>query len=191
MEKAFHETKENLRVEILSRRQGIGEQAAKASDLAIAARLLSFEPFRKAGMVFLYASTPGEVDTEDIIRKALGLGKRVCLPRCYKLGEMDAFEIESLKDLQTGRYGILEPAARCRLVPKEELALAVIPCVSCTKQGKRLGYGGGFYDRYLIHRDYPAVVLCREALLLEDIPTLHHDVVMDAVITETETLITA
>ncbi|MDR3037014.1 MAG: 5-formyltetrahydrofolate cyclo-ligase [Coriobacteriales bacterium] len=177
--------KAELRSLVLAKRQQLDEQSTGKSDARIGDRILSYGQYGKARMVLCYASTPGEVATDGIILNALASGKRVCLPRCENQGIMHAYEIHSLSDLVEGRYGIREPNRHCKLISPRELDLVIAPCVSCTKRGDRLGYGGGYYDRYLTLSDCPVCVLCREALILDHIPASTHDVVMDAVITET------
>lgn len=181
--------KENCRLAVLAKRRSLSPASITASDSLIEARVVGLELFANARTVFCFVSTEGEVNTQGIILEALAQGKRVCLPRCKKLGIMDAYEIESFEDIAPGMYDIPEPASHGVLVPPEEIGFAIVPCVSCSKKGERLGYGGGFYDRYLIGRRYPAAALCREALLVDNIPLDIHDVTMDIVITEMETIV--
>ena len=111
----------------------------------------------KADTVLLYAGTERETDTEKIIRDALKAGKNVCLPKCTGEGIMDAYRIESMDDLLPGKYGILEPVESCKMVEPGEIDFIMVPCATCNQQGYRLGYGGGYYDRYQIGR-----ASCRE-----------------------------
>ena len=78
----------------------------------------------------------------------------------------------------------MEPAGEYKKIEPEEIGLALVPCLSCTEDGRRLGYGGGFYDRYLPKLHCPKVVLCRKQLIMEDIPMDEFDVVMDGVISD-------
>jgi 5-formyltetrahydrofolate cyclo-ligase len=179
--------KKRQRAEVLAKRQGLSPAVIAESDRLIQARVLDSEFFALARTLFCFMSIAGEVDTKGIILEALAQGKRVCLPRCEEGGIMEAYEIGSLEDVRPGRYNIPEPGEQCRFVPPEDIELALVPCVSCSRVGERLGYGGGFYDRYLAKRNYPAVLLCREALLLDEIPQGPHDLIMDAVLTESTT----
>ena len=97
---------------------------------------------------------------------------------------MEARQIAGLGDLVSGRFGILAPKLQCPLVAPEDIDLVVVPCATGDAQGRRLGYGGGYYDRYLPRTRCPAVLLCRTHVMREDIPMEDHDVFMDYLITE-------
>ena len=116
--------------------------------------------------------------------QALADGKKLCIPLCKAPGEMDAKVIRSLTELQPGAYGIPEPPGNAETILPSEIDLAVIPCLTAAKNGKRLGKGGGYYDRFLSEYTGKAVLLCPERLLLRDIPTEPHDVQLPKVITE-------
>jgi len=93
-------------------------------------------------------------------------------------------EIKGYKSLKDGKYGILEPKDECPLIRSEEIDFAIIPCVSCNKEGYRLGYGGGFYDRYLEHATFTTAVICRGKITCDYIPYDEHDVKIHKVITD-------
>ena len=87
-------------------------------------------------------------------------------------------------DLVSGKFGILAPKLQCPLVPPEEIDLALVPCCTGNAGGQRLGYGGGYYDRFLPRTGCPALLLCRGQMVREDLPMDGHDVVMDYLVTE-------
>ena len=97
---------------------------------------------------------------------------------------MNAYEIHTLSVLEPGMMGILEPPTSCTLVEPEELQLVLVPCVTCTARGERLGYGGGFYDRYLEKTSAFRAILVRSRVMEEAVPMEEHDLCMDEVITE-------
>ena len=105
----------------------------------------------------------------------------LCLP---EKGMMEARRIEGLGDLVSGRYGILAPRLDCPVVAPESFDLAVVPCCTGNARGQRLGYGGGYYDRYLPRTSCPTMLLCRHQLEREDIPAEEHDILMDYFVTE-------
>jgi 5-formyltetrahydrofolate cyclo-ligase len=111
-------------------------------------------------------------------------GKRVCVPLCTAMGVMEARAISGEGDLQSGKYDIPEPRPACPVVPPGDIDLIVTPCVCCDREGYRLGYGGGFYDRWLAESRAPAVVLCYEAMMVEAVPREAHDQKADLVVTE-------
>jgi 5-formyltetrahydrofolate cyclo-ligase len=173
-----------LRQRMLDLRAKIPLQERSASDEAISRQVVDSSAFKDAEVVFAYVSTADEVDTRAIIEEGLRQGKRICVPRCEGRGIMRAYEIGGFDDLQEGSYGILEPRETCRYVESARIGLALVPCMGCTPRGERLGYGGGFYDRYLQGRPYPAAALCRDVLLLDELPVGEYDVPVDFVVTE-------
>ena len=176
--------KSSLRKLIIGKRQNLSAGAIETSDKKIFQNLLKIPQYKKAETIFCFVSTPGEVDTREIIKNALSNNKRVCVPRCLKLGVMHAHEIKSLDDLQPGKYDIPEPKEHCPPIAPHEIDFAIIPCVTCNKQGHRLGYGGGFYDRYIQNQTFTKAALCRQSLLHDDIPLEPHDMAVDIVVTD-------
>ena len=99
--------------------------------------------------------------------------------------ELNEYKIHSLQELYPGAYGILEPKEDPeRLIQPEAIDFAFIPCISCDRSGRRLGHGGGYYDRYLEKTHCVKAALCREELLVDEIPVEEHDLRMDFVISE-------
>ena len=134
--------------------------------------------------MFCYIGTDREVDTMPILHAALREGRTVAVPLCTAPGVMEARQITGVGDLVSGKYGILAPRASCPVLEPEEIGVAVVPCCTGNGRGERLGYGGGYYDRYLPRTRCPALLLCRSRLVHEDIPTEAHDARMDYLVTE-------
>ena len=105
-------------------------------------------------------------------------------------GRMEAYAITSTDDLEPGAYGILEPKAYCQRVLPEEIDLCVVPCLCVGSGGTRLGYGGGYYDRYLprLRPDAVCAALCRERLQGEEPPKEPHDRPVDLAVTEKQVI---
>ena len=97
---------------------------------------------------------------------------------------MDCFEIRSYDDLEPGRWGIPEPKNSCWAIAPSEIDFAVIPCSTCSHAGSRLGFGGGYYDRYLEYAEFASALICREQIMREDIPEDEHDIRFKTVVTE-------
>ena len=97
---------------------------------------------------------------------------------------MELRAVLSLEKLSPGKYGILEPDAGCPLVAADQVELAVIPCAACSRDGRRLGRGGGYYDRFLSAYRGSAALVCRERLIREEIPTEPLDIPVHWVVTE-------
>ena len=160
------------------------EDYCKKADEAIVAQVLSLPEYTSACTIFCYVGMAGEINTVPLIKKALQEGKRVGVPLCVAKGIMEVRRIESLQDLQDGIFGTQEPRPGTELIAPQAIDLALIPCVSCDANGRRLGYGGGYYDRYLEGTDFPRAILCRKLVMQADIPVDGHDQLMDMVISE-------
>ena len=154
----------------------------KNSDI-IQDKVLRSRFYRDAKVIFVYASKSDEVHTDRIITTALKEGKRVFVPKCINDREMIAVEIRSLNELRKGFFRIREPESN-EEADRNEIDVAIIPCVACTPDGTRLGHGAGYYDRYLSGSSFTKIALCYHGLLLNDIEADAHDIPMDYVVTE-------
>ena len=157
----------------------------KAAGEDIARRLTAHPAWAAADSVFCYVGRRGEIDTRPLLRAALEAGKTLAVPLCMGPGMMQARAVRSLEELApAGPYGIPEPPPEAPAVPLEDIDLAIVPCVGAAADGRRLGRGGGYYDRFLARYTGSALLLCRERLLCPDIPREAHDICIPAVITE-------
>ena len=133
-----------------------------------------------------FVSTPEEADLRPLLRQILRDGKRLAVPLCTGPGIMEARLISGLEQLAPGRYGILEPPAASPLIPPEDIGLLIVPCVTCSPGGERLGHGGGYYARYLEYYQGPAILVCPDRLLQPRVPVGLHDRRVPIVATETQ-----
>lgn len=143
--------------------------------------------YRQATVIFIYVSFKSEVDTTQLIQTALLEGKKVCVPKVISKSDgMKAYYITSFAQLEIGKYKIKEPISNQEAKP-EDIDLAIIPGAAFDKTGRRIGYGGGFYDRYLAGR-YKMVktALAYEQQVYDKVPADDHDVLMDYIITNNE-----
>lgn len=182
---SFMEKKEQRRL-IRELTASLPEAYCLEADKRIYEKVVSLDEFVKSTFIFCFVSTDSEVDTRPIIRNAWRHGKRVAVPRCISKGIMEIYEIRSFDDLEPGAYNIPEPKKECKLITPSQIDFSIIPCVSCDRQGRRLGHGGGYYDRYLEITDFVTAAVCRQRLLLDRISTEPHDQNVDYVITEAE-----
>ena len=159
------EEKQQLRATIRRLSAQLPFRYREAADRAIARHLLALPEYRSAEAVFCFVSAGREIDTRPILEQTLADGKMLCVPLCVADGIMELRAIRDLKELFPGAYGILEPPADSPALSPDQIDLAVIPCVTCSREGRRLGRGGGYYDRFLAHYRGAAVLLCRERLL--------------------------
>lgn len=144
------------------------------------------EEWERADTVFVFVSLENEVDTMPLILDALQSGKRLCVPKITGKGTMDAVEIKNISELKRGSFGIFEPLEGCRRTEKNEIKLAILPCLACDENGNRLGRGGGFYDRFCEKLFCIKIAVCPESLLAKggEIPTEAHDASVDKIVTE-------
>lgn len=185
--------KNDLRAEYLKKRSGIDEALKKEMDRKIAAYFINSVSFRHADIILIYNSKPDETDTSEIIDYALGHGKFVACPVSDKLTNKLSFRlINSRGDLTGGTYGIMEPNDNCvdyfkfleAHSDKNMLSVCISPGVVFDRSGYRIGYGKGYYDRFLSKFNGSKIGLCYSSCLIEKIPHGKFDIKNDVVITE-------
>ena len=176
--------KQHLRKLLKAKVKSLSADYCKKADSEICRKIIGQEEYLKAQVIFCYVGTDREINTMPILEHVLKSGKRLGVPKCLSYGLMEVKEITSLEQLHPGAYGILEPIDECPVILPEEIELACVPCISCSLDGRRLGYGGGFYDRYLPKVKCKKIALCRKELLEEEIPVDEFDVIVDEVITD-------
>ena len=177
-------TKKELRAKVAEAVKNLTEDYCHEADAAICRHVINSPMYREARTIFCYVGNAREIDTFPLLRAALADGKIVATPLCTGKGIMEARQIQSLGDLVSGKFDILAPKLECPVIAPEDFDLAIVPCSSGNAKGHRLGYGGGFYDRYLPKTSCPRVLLCREKLVENEIPVEEHDLIMDYLATE-------
>ncbi len=157
----LREYKKDLREKRKARRAALDSDRKRFMDRCIADRITSLYQYKNAKTVMIYASTAIEVDTFEIINRAFEDNKRVALPRCEKgTRNMEFYYIESLDDLESGSFNVLEPKEFCEQVREYADTLMVVPALALDSFGYRLGYGGGYYARYLARYRFTTVGIC-------------------------------
>lgn len=157
----LREYKRNLREKRKKSRAAIPPEQKKDMDSRIARRVTSLHQYKSAKTLMIYASTPIEVDTFQIIEQAFSDGKRVALPRCIKgTKNMEFHYIRNLGELERGTFNVLEPRAELETVSDFSDTLMIVPALALDSFGYRLGYGGGYYDRYLAGDGFTTVGIC-------------------------------
>ena len=175
-----------IRKEVISRRDALSISVRKAKDERISRRLLALPEFIKARTILFYASFRSEVDTIELLQNSIINNKTVVLPRVdVQNSSLTLYEIRTMQDLAPGCYGILEPRVNeDRRVHDAGIDLMIVPGVAFDEDCNRLGYGKGYYDRLLSHKNAPAVALAYEEQILAHIPSDAHDIKMDKIITD-------
>lgn len=179
----------DLRQRILTRRDGLAEEKRLEKSLAITDHLLTAPLFRKhAAAIMAFASFRSEVNTFPLMTTLLSEGVRLLLPRSRPVTkEMDVYDIESLAALTPGYCSIPEPDPdKCRKADPQEITCVLVPGSVFDKKKERMGYGGGFYDRFLRDRAPQAVRigLAFSMQVVEHLAPRPHDQAMDLVVTE-------
>lgn len=156
---------------------------------AMAARLAGWPLWQQAGAVFAFCGGAREPDTRPILERALAAGKTLYLPRVTGSGRMETVRVDALNQLVPGAYGILEPPAGLPVAEPGAIGLVLLPCLAAAPDGVRLGWGGGYYDRFLARCTAPAAVLCPEALVAPFLPAEPHDRPAGWIVTERRILV--
>ncbi len=188
MESRVAEQKKQLRGELLRLRRETPRQQKQAIDRQICQHVINSPEYRQAQTIFAYWSTDEEIDTHAILADARQRGKRICVPKCLKGHRMIARQICSETDLTEQTFGIPEPGEQCSEIAPEEIDLCLVPALACDASGIRLGYGGGFYDRFLPQTAACRMVLCAQERFLQQVPAEQHDMHCDCVVTENEVM---
>ena len=190
---AIFNDKKALRKEILAKRNIMDAIEKEEKDRKILDEFYESNYYREAKNIFIYISYDSEINTKGIIKKALRDNKKIYVPRTeFKTRLMDAVEITSLNNLIESEYGILEPSVEEPHIDPNEIDLIVVPGVAFDRNGGRMGYGAGFYDRYFkkISKDNMKKViklaLAYDFQILEKIPMNEQDVPVNYIITETK-----
>lgn len=178
--------KMRLRKEAKEYRLSLSAEDKERNDRKIANKLLNLWTFRDADTLLAYMSTDIEVGTRYLIEQAWAAGKKVAVPRCVAGTRNMVFHyISSFDDLENGAFGVLEPIVeRCPVAKCFENSICVVPALVFDKKCFRLGYGKGYYDRFLASFPGTAVGICYEACRKESIPHGKYDKSLDLFITE-------
>ena len=174
-------------------RDGMDTREIRVSSEAIERAVLSLDAWRRASLVLAYLSCGSEVETRGLVRAALASGKRVAVPRCVVgTHRMAWVEIRSLEGLVPGAFGIEEPPETWPALDEGEAlapgVVALVPGLAFDRSGMRLGYGGGYYDRFLRLFSGTSVGLCLDTLLVGSLVEARaldeHDQPVDFVVSE-------
>ena len=185
MKETMKRRKKKLRDDMKVINEGLDPAYMAQADQAIFDKLYKRPEYLASRVIFTYAGRYPEVDTIDFIEKALGEGKIVAVPYCSDRETMKAYKIRSISQLVTNSFGVLEPDIDlCQELAIEEIDLILVPCCTADKKGARLGFGRGYYDRFLPKSQAEKILLIRSRQMSEDIPMEDHDLVIDKLISE-------
>lgn len=183
----IRDVKNKIRDTYRSRREELSPEQKAAWDKKIIQNITSLASYRFADVILAYHPLEGEIDIRPLLETALAAGKKVALPLCYNEGRMDFFYITSLDELNDGKFGLKEPSPHNEKYQREDpaQALMLIPALVYDTHGYRLGYGRGYYDRYVNGFSGMKAGLCyRASLHPTPLPHGRFDFAVDYIVTE-------
>ena len=142
--------KAELRKKVLQEMKTLSQEQKQAMDRALTERFLKHPFYQEAKTIATYLSFPHEFQTQELIEQALKDGKKVLIPKTYPKGRME-FVVYNPQQLAKTSFGLLEPQGDLEVVEPSQIDLIHVPGLAFTTEGYRIGYGGGYYDRYLEH----------------------------------------
>ena len=175
------EKKKALRDLLLERRDNTSHDLLKIASKKIQKKLDKIFAFKNAKKIGVYYPIGSEIFTQDIIQELLSKGKEVFLPKVMGEG-MEFRKIIDFSSLEPGNFDIMEPKEECPV--DNDLDVILVPTVGISQTGVRLGYGYGFYDRFLAKNKTVAISLTLEKQIIKNIPKSEHDIIMDWIVTE-------
>jgi 5-formyltetrahydrofolate cyclo-ligase len=180
--------KKALRQKLLAKRKELTGEKRGRYEAEILRHLTAMPEVQGAQTILLYLDFRGEVNSEPMIRWGIAEGKTVCAPvTIVKERRLIPVRIETAGEYRIGAYGIREPKMRPDLVVKvQEIDAVVLTGVGFDRRGGRLGYGGGYYDRFLpqLRADAKKIAVAYEVQVIEEVPMEEHDTWLDALVTE-------
>jgi 5-formyltetrahydrofolate cyclo-ligase len=179
--------KKAVRQAALLRRDALSDGERRERSTVIAYLLSSLDEVREAQTLMAYASFRSEVDTSQFMTWCLQHGKRLALPRVAGARAMDTCLVHDLDaDLESGAWGIPEPSARLSRLSPGEIDIVIVPGVAFDRKGGRLGYGGGYHDKYMmgLRARVRRIAVAFEAQVEDVVPRGAHDLTMDVLVTE-------
>ena len=170
-----------LRRQIREQKRAMTEEQINAASARLGELFVATEQYRNAKTIYGYLPYNQEVRTVPMLEQALKDGKRVAVPKVYG-EEMKFIYMTDLSRIEKGYAGIPEPIAD-EPVADDPTALVLMPGLAFTKNGDRMGYGGGFYDKFLAaEQSHPTVALCYAFQMVEQLPTEQYDIPVDLVL---------
>ena len=178
--------KSELRKQVLQEMKALPREQKQFIDQALTERLLQHPFYQEAKTIATYLSFPHEFQTQELIEQALKDGKKVLIPKTYPKGRMD-FVVYDPHQLVKTSFGLLEPQGDLEVVDASQIDLIHVPGLVFTTEGYRIGYGGGYYDRYLKH--FPGHTLSTiYPCQIQDFSPENHDIPVQEVLIDERNL---
>ena len=173
--------KESLRDLFLEKRDNTSFDLMKIASQKMQKKLKKISSFRNAQKIGVYYPIGSEILTQDIIQELLSNGQEVFLPKVID-GKIEFRKITNFLSLERGSFDIMEPKDDCKV--DNNLDIILVPTVAISPTGVRLGYGHGFYDRFLAEHKTTTISLTLEKQIVKNIPKSEHDILIDWIVTE-------
>ncbi|MDQ0817636.1 5-formyltetrahydrofolate cyclo-ligase [Bacillus pumilus] len=182
--------KKELRLQTLAKLDQISAEEFECSTALLHEHLLQLPAWKLAKTIALTMSRGKEIPTMPLIEKAWEEGKTVCIPTCFpETKEMMFYEYTPETKMTSSYFGLLEPDPRASAaVHKEAIDLIIVPGVCFDQKGYRIGFGGGYYDRYLADYHGVTIALCLSLQQIEHVPAEAHDIPVSMIVSEKGTL---
>jgi len=178
--------KKEIRSIMIEKLKKISIEERETKSKIISEKLILTNVWKKASIIATTMSMEHEVNSFYLIQAAWNEGKTIVVPKCiHKTKEMKFYKITSFSDLEKGYFGILEPLIdRCEKIVKDDIDLIIVPGVAYTKEGNRIGYGGGYFDRYLEDYQKDILSLAFQCQMTDKLPYEQHDIHIPLIITD-------
>lgn len=178
--------KKNVRREMKHLRESISPDEKAYLDMKMRENLFASDIYKNAEIIITFISVGYEPDTRELLKCVWRDGKTAAVPRCLPEHKMAFFVIESFDDCKDGAYGIPEPKSFCKEADVTgQNVLCLVPGLAFDRKGTRLGYGGGYYDRFLkCHSNICALGYCAERFIIDEVPKEDTDISLWGLITE-------
>ena len=171
----------------MRKRKTLSEETRESYSQKITNKLLASSNYISAKTIMCFISFSDEVDTHDFIKRAIKDGKKIVVPITFpKTHELKPSRVEDFNELEPGYYNILTPKKEFeRFTDPKEIDLVITPGVAFRKDGYRVGYGGGYYDRFLSKiPDTTTIAICFDLQIVDDLPIDNYDIPVDYIYTE-------
>lgn len=181
------QTKSELRKHMEALKRSVPLNIKEEYDKNIFKNVINSSFYKNASRIFIFVSYNYEADTHNIIKYSLNHGKIICVPKIIsKKQGMKAVCIEKFEDLKTGTYGILEPAEDSVEIEKDKIDTIFLPGLAFDLSGGRIGYGGGFYDRFIsdLNNNISKVAICYSFQVIDKVTMEFYDQSINGIITE-------
>lgn len=165
-------------------RKNLAPDEKREKDARVCENIIKTNAFTYAEQILLYAALPLEIETIDIFNKAIEMGKKVYFPRCQERGKMTFHLVTNFNQLKSASFGIREPNSILPLYVEKNSDICIVPALAYDASGYRLGYGGGYYDRFISDFSGTTIGVCYAESVEKKLPRGRFDIQVDILMTD-------